>query len=79
MSSMFNEDRKLTKRVKEKKSTESGIAKIKSGKDERNTSRMGCVIRDSAEALSYCLNPDYGNNMPGVFKGHDKADKKESY
>lgn len=46
-------------RPKEKPGTESKIARIKSGKDERDTSRDGCVIRDSAEALAACLSPQY--------------------
>jgi hypothetical protein len=52
-------ERHTMQKPKEKKGTRSGIANIKSGKDERNTSRNGCVIRDSAEALAMCLSPEY--------------------
>jgi hypothetical protein len=44
---------------------------------EKSTSKSGCVIRESAMELSQALAPDRGG-MPGMFKGHDKADIQES-
>lgn len=44
---------------------------------EKSTSRSGCVIRASAMELAQAIAPDKGG-MPGMFKGHGKADCQDS-
>lgn len=60
-----------------KPATHTRIDSIKAGKDSRNTSKYGCVIRDSAMALSQALAPDQGG-MPGMFQAYSKADVQDS-
>lgn len=61
---------------KEKKGTASKIARVKSGKEERDTSRDGCIIRDSAEALAMCLSPEY-EGLSGEYPQYNKKSRGE--